>query len=165
MSGSGVLHGDRFRMHKRRHRRIIRRLETEFSASGLSFRGILSDLSRGGVFVRTNNPFPEDTLVDLTIHLPGNMVSRIKGRVRRAIKTGQTIIKNGMGMEIVELDQNFAAFLDDILPVEEKVSKNSDAFTPLRAAESAAETRAKIEQDPKDDEIDTMISSLFRKRE
>src|SRR5512135_3183644 len=117
-------------MRKRRHKRIIRRLETEFSANGLAFRGISSDLSRSGVFVRTNNPFPADTLVDLTIHLPGNMVSRLKGSVRRAIKTGQTAFKNGMGMEIVELDQNYVNFLNDILPAEEQVHhiehKNSE---------------------------------------
>lgn len=154
-------------MHKRRHKRIIRRLETEFSANGLTFRGISSDLSRSGVFVRTNNPFPTDTLVDLTIHLPGNIVSRLKGSVRRAIKTGQTAIKNGMGMEIVELDQNYDNFLNDILPAEEQVHhiehKNSEAVPSVANIEPVP--RPKIEQGSKDDEIDIMISSLFRKRD
>jgi len=154
-------------MRKRRHKRIIRRLETEFSANGLAFRGISSDLSRSGVFVRTNNPFPEDTLVDLTIHLPGNMVSRLKGSVRRAIKTGQTAIKNGMGMEIIELDQNYVNFLNDILPVEEQSHhiehKNSEADPSVANIEPAA--RPKIEKDSEGDEIDIMISSLFIKRD
>ena len=154
-------------MRKRRHKRIIKRLETEFSANGLAFQGVSSDLSRSGVFVRTNKPFPADTLVDLTIHLPGNIVSRLKGSVRRSIKTGQTTIKNGMGMEIIELDQNYVNFLNDILPAEEQV--HNIEHNKLEAVPSVANSepvaRPKIEQDSKDDEIDKMISSLFLKRD
>lgn len=154
-------------MRKRRHKRIIKRLETEFSANGLAFRGMSSDLSMGGLFVRTNNPFPADTLVDLTIHLPGNMVSMLKGSVRRVIKTRQTTIKNGMGMEIVELDKNYVNFLNEILPAGEQVhppeQKNSEAVPSVANSEPVA--CPKIEQDSTDDVIDVMISSLFPKRD
>lgn len=154
-------------MRKRRHKRIIKRLETDFSADGLAFRGISSDLSRSGLFVRTNKPFSPGTLVDLTIHLPGNMVSRLKGCVRRAIKTGQTTIKNGMGLEIVERDQNYINFLNGILPIEDQEHhieyKNSGAVPSVANSEPMA--RPTVEQDSKDDEIDSMISSLFSKRD
>lgn len=153
-------------MSKRRHKRIIRRLQTEFSADGLAFRGVSSDLSKSGLFVRTNKPFPPDTLVDITIHLPGNMLSRLKGSVRRTVKTGQTTIKNGMGMEIVESDQNYINFLNGILPIEEQVDleyKNSEAVPSVANSEPVA--RPKVEQDSTDDVIDVMISSLFLKRD
>ncbi len=154
-------------MRKRRHKRVIKRLETEFSANGLAFRGISSDLSLSGLFVRTNKPFPPDTMVDLTIHLTGDSVSRLKGSVRRSIKTGQTMMKNGMGMEIVEIDQNYINFLNTILPAEEQMHDlkpvNKEAVRPAPMAEPAA--RPKPREVSNDDEIDSMISSLFPKRD
>ena len=101
---------------QRKHKRIVKRLETEFSAGGAGFRGISSDVSASGLFVRTSKPFSPDTLVDLTIHLPGNMVSRLKGRVRWASNIGQMSGRNGMGIEIIEKDQNFVNFLNTLLP-------------------------------------------------
>jgi hypothetical protein len=154
-------------MSKRRHRRIIKRLETEFSANGLAFRGVSSDLSGSGLFVRTNKPFPPDTLVDLTIHLPGDKVSRLKGTVRRAVKTGTTTMKNGMGMEIVEIDHNYVNFLNTMLPAEEQVHdielSNPEAVPPKAKTESAV--RPGPRPDSKDDPIDSMISALFSKRD
>lgn len=107
--------------HRRRHRRIVKRLETEFSSGGSGSRGISSDISAGGLFVRTSKPFTPDTLLDLTLHLPGNMVSRLKGKVRWAAKMGQLTGKSGMGIEIVENDENFVNFFNTLLPPAEQV--------------------------------------------
>ncbi len=101
--------------HERRQKRIVKRLETEFSSGGLSFRGISSDLSRNGLFVRTTKPFSPGTMLDLTIHLPGNIASRLKGRVRWASKVGLVSGKNGMGIEITENDHNFANYINSLL--------------------------------------------------
>jgi uncharacterized protein (TIGR02266 family) len=102
--------------HERKHKRIVKRLETEFSAGGSDSRGISSDISASGLFVRTSKPFTPDTLLDLTLHLPGNMVSRLKGRVRWAAKVGQISGRNGMGIEIVESDETFVNFVNSLLP-------------------------------------------------
>ncbi len=106
--------------HERRHKRIVKRLETEFSSGGLNFRGISSDLSRDGLFVRTTKPFSPDTMLDLTIHLPGNIAARLKGRVRWAAKVGLLSGKNGMGIELTEKDHNFVNFIDHLLSPSEK---------------------------------------------
>jgi uncharacterized protein (TIGR02266 family) len=160
---------------QRKHKRIVKRLETEFSAGGSDFRGISSDLSEGGLFVRTSKPFAPDTLVDLTIHLPGNMVTRLKGRVRWAIKIGQMSAKNGMGIEIIESDQNFVNLLNTLLPpgekMQDKENKNAGSAPAGAKIEPAAPPKIehvvppKSEQDLKDDEIDSMISALFSKRD
>jgi uncharacterized protein (TIGR02266 family) len=113
---------------ERRHKRIVKRIETEFSAGGSDSRGISSDISASGLFVRTSKPFTPDTLVDLTLHLPGNMVSRLKGRVRWAAKMGQLSGRNGMGIEIVENDENFVNFISSLLPPSEKRHYQENRF-------------------------------------
>jgi PilZ domain len=95
----------------RRHQRFIRRLETEFSADGRSYIGISSDFSFNGLFVRTNHSFVPGTIVDLTVHLPDGKESRLKGSVRRAMKTPIAAMKNGMGIELIEKDRNYADFI------------------------------------------------------
>lgn len=101
---------------QRRHKRVVKRLETEFSAGGSDSRGISSDVSASGLFVRTSKPFTPETLLELTLHLPGNTVSKLKGRVRWAAKMGQISGRNGMGIEIVETDENFVNFINNLLP-------------------------------------------------
>jgi len=54
-------------------------------------------------------------MLDLTIHLPGNIASRLKGRVRWAAKVGLLSGKNGMGIEIIENDHNFVNFINTLL--------------------------------------------------
>jgi Tfp pilus assembly protein PilZ len=110
---------------KRKHDRFVRRLETEFSAEGKNYRGISSDLSRSGLFIRTNHAFPTGTLVDILIHLPDGTSTRLKGNVRRALKTPVVSIKNGMGIELTEKDASYTKFLDTSFPIEEEAGQSS----------------------------------------
>jgi hypothetical protein len=98
-------------MSKRQDARFVRRLETEFSAEGKNYRGISSDLSCNGLFIRTNHAFQPGTLLEITIHLPDGSASKLKGRVRRALKTPVISLKNGMGVELVEKDAHFSSFM------------------------------------------------------
>lgn len=109
-------------MTKRRHGRFVRRLETEFSAEGKNYRGISSDLSRSGLFIRTNHAFSIGTLLDILIHLPDG-TSQLKGAVRRALKTPVVSLKNGMGIELTEKDASYTKFLDTFFPVEEEADQ------------------------------------------
>ncbi len=95
----------------RRSQRFIRRLETEFSATGKSYIGISSDFSISGLFVRTNHAFVPGTIVDLVVHLPDGKEARLRGNVRRAIKTPIVSLKNGMGIELLEKDENYTEFI------------------------------------------------------
>ena len=88
-----------------------------------SHRGISSNLSSNGLFISANRPFPPDTMLDIVIHLPNRSTSKLKGRVRRALKTltGRVIgtpvksFKNGMGVEIIEKDTNYLKFIKSSL--------------------------------------------------
>ncbi|MDA8084901.1 MAG: PilZ domain-containing protein [Nitrospiraceae bacterium] len=98
-------------MSKRRHSRFVRRLETEFSAAGQSYRAISSDFSCSGLFIRTNHAFPPGTILDISVHLPDGETSVLQGRVRRALKTTVVSLKNGMGVELIEKDAFYNKFM------------------------------------------------------
>ena len=101
---------------RRGHERFIRRLETEFTAEDKNYRGISSDLSISGLFIRTNHAFVPDTQLDIVIHLPDSTDVKLKGRVRRAIKTPVVSLKNGMGVEITENDPQYIKFVKAVIP-------------------------------------------------
>jgi hypothetical protein len=110
-------------IHKRRYERFIRRLETEFSAEGKNYRGISSDFSCGGLYIRTNHAFAPGTILDMTIYLPDGTASKAKGIVRRALKTPVVSLKNGMGVQITEGDANYTRFLKEFLAECGKISE------------------------------------------
>jgi hypothetical protein len=100
---------------RRGHERFIRRLETEFTAENKNYRGISSDLSISGLFIRSNHAFVPDTQLDIVIHLPDSTDVKLKGRVRRAIKTPIVSLKNGMGVEITENDPQYIKFVKTVI--------------------------------------------------
>lgn len=102
-------------MRRRQCQRYTKRLETTFSSGNLSFRGISSDLSAGGLFIRTQHGFVPNTIVDIEVYLPNNKVSKLKGIVRRSIKTTMPGVKNGMGIELIERDTNYLDFIKTIV--------------------------------------------------
>ncbi len=50
------------------------------------------------------------------IYLPGASEVKLKGRVRRSLKTPVISIKNGMGIEIIENDPQYISFIRSVYP-------------------------------------------------
>jgi hypothetical protein len=90
-----------------RHPRFTRRLEVTFISGGLSYKGILSNLSANGLFIRTNRGFAPGTEVEIQLMMPGDKISSIKGIVRRTVKAPVTPAKNGMGIELITRDEAY----------------------------------------------------------
>ena len=99
----------------KRTRRFTKRLEVAFSSGGLSYRGILSNVSISGIFIRTSRGFAPGTTVDIELMLPDNTVSSIKGIVRRTIKNPVTAATNGMGVELTHKDEKYEKFIRPFL--------------------------------------------------
>lgn len=99
-------------MRRRAHKRYTKRLETEFTAGGETRRGISSDLSESGLFVRSRHSLPPGSPVELTVYLPDDTSARIQGIVRRIVKD---ITKIGMGIEVTEFDEAYRRFLETVL--------------------------------------------------
>ena len=100
-------------MRNRHAQRFKKRLEVTFSSGGLKYRGISSDLSASGLFIRTQHGLTPGTLIDIEAYLPEGKVGRLKGIVRRTVKT-PLMTKNGMGIEVIERDQNYLEFLRSV---------------------------------------------------
>jgi len=100
-------------LEKRQHKRYTSRCEIEFSMNGTTYRGISSNLSLNGLFIRTRRPFTADTVIDIIAHLP-NGSSKLKGITRRAVRNPVHHQQNGMGIEIIEKDETFRDFVKSI---------------------------------------------------
>ncbi len=98
-----------------RYRRITKRLEVTFSAGGIRYKGILSNLSTNGLFIRTNRGFTPGTVVDIQIIMPGNQVASLTGVVKRTIKVPVTPARNGMGIELITSDEIFLDYVRNVL--------------------------------------------------
>ena len=99
----------------KRTQRFTKRLEVTFSSGGQSLRGILSNVSISGIFIRTSRGFAPGTTLDIEIMLPDNSVSSLKGIVRRTTKTPVTTTKNGMGVELTHKDATYEKFIRPFL--------------------------------------------------
>ncbi len=100
-------------MIKRQHERFTKRLETRFSSGDLSFTGISSNLSEGGLFIRTQHGFAPGTIIDIELVLPDGKISFLRGKVKRSIRTSISTYqsKNGMGVELIEKDEAYINFI------------------------------------------------------
>jgi ribosomal protein S27E len=114
---------------RRKHERFVRRLETEFSSEGKVFRGISSDFSVTGVFIRTKNPFSPGSIIDIKIHLPEGSTSNMKGKVMRAIKSNLGAMKNGMGISLLEKDIYYINFMKTFSPdIDEEPTQKTEHY-------------------------------------
>lgn len=109
--------------NKRQFRRFTRRCEAEFTAGDVTSRGIASDFSLNGLFLKTNYPVTADTLIEITVHLPDGATAKLKGKVKRSMKTaigkvmGMPVksLKNGMGVQLIERDAAYLHFIRSLL--------------------------------------------------
>ncbi len=114
-----------------RHKRFTKRLEVSFSAGGMSFKGILSNLSATGLFIRTNRGFAPGTVVDIQLILPDNRISSLRGIVKRTIKVPVTPARNGMGVELVARDEAFLDFVATYFGDQEVESEEPPVVAPF----------------------------------
>jgi hypothetical protein len=113
-----------------RHPRFTKRLEARFSSAGLSFTGILSNLSESGLFIRTNRGFAPGTVIDVELVMPDRKISFLKGLVRRTVKTPMSSLKNGMGIELIEKDATYINFVKLFIEeTETKTDKDTERET------------------------------------
>ncbi len=118
--------------NKRKFPRYTRRCEVEFTLEGVTNRGIGSDFSLNGLFIRTNHPFSPGEVIDVLIHLSDGTTARVRGRVKRAMKSAvgnllgasMKALKNGMGLELTEKDAHYLHFIRALLHNSKKGDQN-----------------------------------------
>lgn len=105
---------------KRQQERFIERCKVEFTVNGKTYRGLSSNFSLNGIFIRTKHTFQSDTLLDIIIHFPNDLTSRLKGKVVRVSRNAlwgasETYAENGIGIEIIEKDSLYLHFIRSFL--------------------------------------------------
>lgn len=108
---------------RRQHKRYIKHCEIEFTAGNITYKGMSGDFSLNGLFISTDSSFPTDAILEIVIHLPDGVTSRIKGKVRTVSKTSNGKVTgtnpesavNGMGVEILEKDINYIHFVSSLI--------------------------------------------------
>lgn len=110
---------------KKRQKRFTERYKIEFTANDITYRGISSDFSLNGLFIRTNHPLPTETIIDMIIYLPNGLISKLKGKVKRSSKIPferimetQKYLGKGIGVEITEKDSNYLHLIRALFKIE-----------------------------------------------
>lgn len=97
--------------HKRRHQRVKRRFSCEFITGEQRYRGIVVELSHGGLFVQTDATTPLGAEVEL--HLAGsgavpNMTLRALVVRRRMVPAPLAVaVRRGIGLELLEAPREY----------------------------------------------------------
>jgi hypothetical protein len=110
---------------KRQQKRFAERCKIEFTTNDTTYRGISSDFSLNGLFIRTNHPLSTETIIDMIIYLPNGLISKLKGKVKRSLKIPfekimetQKYLEKGIGVEIIEKDSNYLHLIRALLKIE-----------------------------------------------
>ena len=101
-------------MEKRKQPRFNKSLVAQVVANDIRLFVMTSDLSKNGLFIRSKRCFAPDTIVDMEIATSDNIVSLLKGVVRRTADAFGSM-NNGMGVEIVEKDAAYLHFMKSLI--------------------------------------------------
>jgi hypothetical protein len=136
-------------MEKRKHERFNKSLVAQVVANDVRLFVITSDLSKSGLFIRSKRCFAPDTVVDIEIATSDNMVSFLKGIVRRTADTFGSM-NNGMGVEIIEKDVAYSHFLKPLIEErEENAVEESVVLCPQKSTSSTDQGANKNSGDKK----------------
>lgn len=100
-------------MEKRSCKRKIKRLNISFSDGNIEHKGISSDFSCNGLFIRTRNGYKEGTILQLMLDID-DITIPMTGIVVRFIKPGIAIIKFGIGIELTSTTPEYDNFIKEL---------------------------------------------------
>lgn len=86
-----------------------------FSDGHVEHQGTSSDFSFTGIFIRTRKSFAPGTHIKMVMEIDENKKITITGVVARSIKTRGSDFKNGMGVKISPITEEYKDFLKDLL--------------------------------------------------
>ncbi len=91
--------------------RVATEIRVEYRTVGSFLTDYASNLSKGGVFIQTDNPLPPDSMVRLVFSLPGTpFLFDVSGRVKWSRKDFDDAQQMpGMGVEFIQVDDKVRA--------------------------------------------------------
>jgi Tfp pilus assembly protein PilZ len=101
-------------MEKRKCKRKIKRLNILFTNGKEELKGISSDFSCNGLFIRTRNCFPIGTKLEMKLEFDNGSEIPLTGIVKRALKTQISIHKSGMGIRLSSTPAEYDALIKEL---------------------------------------------------
>ncbi len=98
-------------MEKRTFGRVDTSLPIRYFCSNLFYTGTVTNLSGNGMFISTRMHFPFSSRFELLLPLKEEIL-RLPVKVTRIVKTDG--FYNGMGVELLNPDQNYLEFVDTL---------------------------------------------------
>ncbi len=98
-------------MEKRTFGRVDTSLPIRYFCGNLFYTGTVTNFSGNGMFIRTRVHFPFSSRFELLLPLKEEIL-RLPVKVTRIVKTDG--FYNGMGVELLNPDQNYLEFVDTL---------------------------------------------------
>ena len=110
---------------KRKDIRFVKRFMVKIFLNGKSLWGIVHDISRNGLLIKTNEAFSEEQKISIELILPDGETATLTGVVKRIEKTSTGTMNFGIGVELIETDATYRRYLrhlvDQAKPAKEKL--------------------------------------------
>jgi uncharacterized protein (TIGR02266 family) len=90
---------------------MTRRFPLTFSDGNRENHGVSSNISSTGIFIRTRNALPPGTRLKIVLEVDGDTRIDLEGEVAWALKTGLQDFRNGMGVELSNVSQEYEDLL------------------------------------------------------
>ena len=101
-------------MEKRLCKRRIRRLNITFSDGKSEYKGISSDFSCNGLFIRTRKGYTVGTVLAMRLEMQNGRKVPLTGIVKRTVKTDLSSYKNGMGVHLTAVPEEYDNFIKEL---------------------------------------------------
>lgn len=101
-------------MIQRKHKRINIKLYARLSSELLNCRGLIHNISEGGLFICSSKEFRQGSIIDIEIFMPDNEISFLKGVVRRNTEKPDAERRYGLGIELIKIDSRYRFFVKNL---------------------------------------------------
>ncbi len=102
-------------MDKRKYRRFTARIHVKLSYQSIVSWGLLCDVSENGLFIKGDQDFAIDEVIDIEIFMPDNTSWLVTGIVRRRVELPESDRKRGLGVELIGKDTTYIHYLKSLI--------------------------------------------------
>lgn len=99
----------------RRHDRVALALEVEYRSAGAFLVAYSANLSKGGIFIETDNPLTVGTEIPMRFAVPGEVPIDVMGVVAWVQAWRTERLPRGMGIRFEQLDERYGEAIDRIV--------------------------------------------------
>jgi hypothetical protein len=101
-------------MNQRQYERINKKLYARLSSESLNCRGLVHNVSEGGLLIYSSKKFHQGTTIDIAIFMPDSEISILKGVVKRKIEKPDSERRYGLGIELINKDATYICFIQKL---------------------------------------------------